>query len=168
MATTTRPANLAAGDSSRDGLRLVSIVLAVIGLLITAYLTWSHISNVQTICPATSTFNCDLVQNSVYSKLGPIPVSYLGLAGYITILAVLLLEPRIPLLTERGKLITLGLTLFGVLFSGYLTYVEAFVLGSWCLWCVGSAIAMTLLFIVSFVRVWRDINSGSDEVEAEE
>jgi uncharacterized membrane protein len=143
---------------TRDVLWMLCIVLASLGLLITAYLTISKFTDTATICPQTSTFNCDLVQNSIYNKVGPIPVAYIGLAGYVTILLVLALEPTIPFLTVRGKLIVFVLTLIGTLFSGYLTSVEAFALHVWCVWCLGSAITMTVLFVVAFIRQWRSMN----------
>jgi uncharacterized membrane protein len=153
----------------RDTLKLLSLVLTLIGLAISGYIVIAELTNTQTACPQTSTFNCDLVQHSLYSKVGPIPVAYLGLGGYIFILLVLLLEGSVPFLAERGKLIVFAVTLFGVLFSGYLTAIEAFVLHAWCLWCVGSAITMTLLFVVSLVRLWRgpaDEDFEDDETEA--
>src|SRR5439155_14064811 len=139
---------------------------ALIGLLIAGYLVLSEATNTQTICPATGAFNCDLVQKSIYSRVGPIPVAVLGLLGYLAILAVLLLESRSGLFAERGKRLVFGMALIGLLFSGYLTAMEAFVLHAWCVWCLGSAITMLLLFIVSFVRLWRAISA--EPVEEEE
>jgi uncharacterized membrane protein len=166
MATTTSSASMAAEGASRDWLKLVSIALSVIGVLIAGYLVVSEATNTVTICPETGAFNCDLVQKSVYSRVGPIPVAVIGLAGYLAILGVLLLESRVELFGERGKLLVFGMTLIGLLFSGYLTAMEAFVLHAWCVWCVGSAITMALLFIVAFVRLWRSISA--EPVDAEE
>ncbi len=165
MATTADSTStaLAGVPATRDWLRWISVALALVGVLISGYLVWSEVTNVATICPQTGGFNCDLVQNSIYSKVGPIPVAVLGLAGYLAILVCLLLETRVPLPVERGRLIIFGLTLIGFLFSLYLTAMEAFVLHAWCVWCVGSAITMTLLFVLSFVRLWREIS----QVEAE-
>jgi len=165
MATTTSAASMAAERASRDWLKLASILLACIGALIAGYLVISEVTNTQTICPETRAFNCDLVQKSIYSRVGPIPVAVLGLAGYLAILGVLLLESRVELFVGRGKLLVFGMTLIGLLFSGYLTAMEAFVLHAWCVWCVGSAITMTLLFIVSFARLWRSIGAGPIEDE---
>jgi uncharacterized membrane protein len=166
MSTTTRSAALAAESSARDWLKVASIVLALSGVLIAGYLVISEATNTQTICPANGAFNCDLVQKSIYSKVGPIPVAVIGLVGYLAILAILLLESRVELFAERGKTIVFGMTLIGLLFSGYLTAMEAFVLHAWCVWCLGSAIVMLLLFGVSFARLWRAISE--DAVEAEE
>lgn len=154
----TATATFSPARTTRDWLKVASIVLTCIGIFISGYVVVTEILNTETLCPKTSTINCDVVQHSVYSKIGPIPVAYLGLGGYVLILLVLLLETRIPFLAARGKMIVFGLTLFGILFSGYLTAVEAFLLHTWCLWCVASAITMTLLFIASFARLWRSMS----------
>jgi len=168
METTASSAHVAAKTApNRDWLKLASIVLAAIGIFIAGYIVYTEIINVDPVCPVNATFDCGVVQHSMYSHLGPIPVAYLGLFGYLLILLVLLLETRIPILALRGRLVVFGLTLFGVLFSGYLTAAEAFALHKWCLWCMGSAVTMLVLFIVSFARVWRDINTLPDDVEAE-
>jgi len=165
MATTTGTVTSARAQASRDWLKAVSIVLSVIGLLISIYLAWAEVTNAQTICPQTGAFNCDLVQKSVYSRIGPIPVAVLGVGGYLAILLALLLETRISLLAERGKLLMFGMTLLGVLFSGYLTAVEAFVLYAWCVWCDASAITMTALFAISFIQLWKSFGAEADEDE---
>src|SRR5258708_6596341 len=161
-------ANVAANRSpNRDWLKWASIVLACIGIFIAGYIVYTEIINVDPACPVNATFDCGVVQHSIYSHVGPIPVAYLGLGGYLLILLVLLLETRIPFLALRGRLIVFGLTLFGVLFSGYLTAAEAFALHKWCLWCMGSAVTMLLLFVASFSRVWRDISIVPDEIDVE-
>jgi uncharacterized membrane protein len=150
-------------------LHTISVVLAVIGLLIASYVAYAKVTDTQTACLSTPGFNCDLVQHSTYSHIGPIPVEFLGMAGYLVILLALLLESRIPFLRARGKFVIFGLTLFGLLFSGYLSYIEGFVLHLWCIECIGSAITMALLFIVSLIRLWKsisvlpDLDEGEDE-----
>jgi uncharacterized membrane protein len=161
--TTTQSVPLA--PVSRDWLKLASVALAIVGVLIAGYLVISEVTNTQTICPAVGAFNCDLVQHSIYSRVGPIPVAVLGLAGYLTILGVLFLESRVTLFAARGTVLVLVMTLIGLLFSGYLTAMEAFVLHAWCVWCLGSAITMLLLFVVSFARLWRSISTVPEEDE---
>lgn len=157
MNTATNTAGVVPTKTSRDWLKIASLVLAIIGTFIAGYLSYTKIFNTEIACANTSVVNCDAVQHSAYAQVGPIPVMYLGLVGYILILLTLVLETRLPFLQTRGRLIVFGLTLFGVLFSGYLTAIEAFVLHQWCEWCVGSAITMTVLFIVSFARLWRSM-----------
>ena len=80
---------------------------------------------------------CEKVQSSVYSKLAGIPVSVLGLAGYIAILASLFVPG------ENGRLAGAVFALSGFGFSVYLTYREVFSIKAICQWCVGSAVIMT-------------------------
>jgi len=156
--TTTASRTTASTTAQRDWLRILSVLLTLIGLGISLYLAYAEVSNTSTVCPEVGAFNCDLVQKSVYSKIGPVPVALLGLVGYIVTLLALLLENRVPLLASRGKMIVFAMALFGVMFSAYLTYIEAFVLYAWCVWCVGSAITMTALFVVSLARLWRSMS----------
>jgi len=60
------------------------------------------------------------------------------------------------------------MTFFGFLYSAFLTSTEAFTLHKWCLWCMGSATAMTALFIVSSVRAWRQFSAVPDDLLLEE
>ena len=53
------------------------------------------------------------------------------------------------------RLATLGMALFGVAFSGYLTYREAFTLHQYCEWCLTSAGLVTILFVLSVIRYVR-------------
>lgn len=167
MATNTaaRTAASASEQGRRDWLALASILLAALGVLIAGYLSWAELTSTPTSCTLTGA-GCDIVQQSAYSKIGPLPVAFLGLGGYVAILGVLLLEARIPFLAQRGRVLVFAMTLFGFLFTGYLTAIEAFVLHAWCQWCIFSAIIMTLLFGISFLRLWRGMNTGT-EVEDE-
>ena len=163
METAKAPAMKSQG-SGRDWLGIAKLVLTIIGVFITGYIFISEAFNTDTICPRNATFNCDLVQHSIYSKIGPIPIIYLGFGAYLVILAILLFQKRVPLLQQRGKMIVFALTLFGFLFSAYLTYIEAFVLQAWCIWCLSSAITMTLLFIVSLIDLWRSVSMPLEDI----
>ncbi|HVO42883.1 MAG TPA: vitamin K epoxide reductase family protein [Aggregatilineales bacterium] len=142
-----------------DWLRVASFVLVMVGLLDSIYISYEHVAGQEVACLQGAGWNCDLVQRSVYSMIGPLPVAYLGLLGYLAIFLVLLFEARIP----RARIVIFGLSLFGLLFSGYLTAIEAFVLHAWCVWCVLSAITMALFFLVAFGRLWQAIYTVPDE-----
>jgi uncharacterized membrane protein len=126
-------------------LRRVMLVLSVIGLGIAIYLTYVHYSGTQPLCTAGG--SCLKVQTSQWSKLVGIPVSLLGLIGYIGIVASLLAPDG-----EEAQLATLGLTLVGFGFSAYLTYRELFSIHAVCEWCASSAVILTLLLIGSVTR----------------
>ena len=126
-------------------LRRVMIGLAVVGLAVAAYLTYVHYAGIKPACTAGT--SCIKVQTSEWSKLDGVPVALLGLIGYVGILATLLLPDR-----EETRLATLGLTLVGCGFSGYLTYRELFSIHAVCEWCASSAVILTILFVSAVVR----------------
>jgi uncharacterized membrane protein len=172
MTTFTTNVSGTATRPMREWLKILSIVGALIGLAITIYLSYTKLFGLQQICAANETFNCELVQNTVYSRIFGIPIQYLGLVGWVAILAALLLETRIAILGRYGKQILAGFTLFGFLYSAYLTSIEAFVIHAWCMWCLANATTMTFVFAVSALRLWRylsrpimleDLDDSDDE-----
>ncbi len=52
-------------------------------------------------------------------------------------------------------MIVFGLTLFGFLFTLYLIYVEVALIKALCPFCLTSQITMTILFILSIIRLAR-------------
>jgi uncharacterized membrane protein len=126
-------------------LRRVMLVLSVIGLGVAIYLTYVHYSGIQPVCTAGG--SCIKVQTSQWSKLAGVPVALLGLIGYVAIVASLLAPDG-----EEAQLATLGLTLVGFGFSGYLTYRELFSIHAVCEWCASSAAILTLLLIGAVTR----------------
>lgn len=140
--------------------------MTLIGVGIGLYLTYVKVADEEAVCVKSDTFDCNSVQTSAYSEMLGIPVAFIGLAAYGTMLGLLLLERRISLVNEYSRVLLFAMTLFGVVYSAYLTYIEAFVLEKWCMWCVASALLMVGLFILSLTRV---LNSFSDEdFEADE
>ena len=75
------------------------------------------------------------------------PVALLGLLGYAAVLVTLLRDD------ETARAATALLALSGAGFSLYLTYVEVFTLEAICIWCVGSAVCMVVLAVLSSLRV---------------
>ena len=129
----------------RFPLRRVMLGLAVIGLGVATYLTIIHYAGIKPACTAGT--SCIKVQSSVWSELDGVPVALLGLIGYIGITATLLAPDR-----DETRLATLGLTLIGFAFSGYLTYRELFSIHAICEWCASSAVILTLLFLSAAYR----------------
>jgi uncharacterized membrane protein len=129
-------------------LRRVMIGLAVVGIGVATYLTYIHYAGINPACTAGQA--CIKVQTSVWSKVAGVPVALLGLIGYIGILGSLLAHDR-----EETRVATLGLTLIGFAFSGYLTYRELFSIHAICEWCVSSAVILTVLFACAVARYLR-------------
>ena len=134
-------------------LRIAIGVLCLVGIGIGTYLTYVHYAGIKVVC--LSSGGCETVQSSAYAKLGGIPVPVLGLAGYIGILASLVI-----LRGELSRMTGFALALIGFLFSAYLTYRELFTIKAICQWCVSSAVIMTLLTILTAIRVLR-VEPGS-------
>jgi uncharacterized membrane protein len=131
-------------------LRRVMLLLAVIGFGVATYLTVVHYVGFSLLACTGGHgghSSCQTVQSSEWSKLAGIPVALLGLIGYIGILGSLLVPDR-----EESRLATLGLTLVGFAFSGYLTYRELYSIHAICEWCVSSAVILTILFACSVAR----------------
>ena len=141
-----------------DWLRWVSLALGVLGALDAGYLTYIKLAHVEAICRGVG--DCEAVNSSIYSQISGIPIAVLGLAAYLAILAILILEPRLTLLQDYGPLAIFGLALTGTLYSAYLTYVELFVIHAVCPYCVASAVLITALFILSVVRLVRGPLAG--------
>ena len=117
--------------------RALTFGVAFIGLAIAGYLTVVHYAGGAPVCAIAH--GCETVQKSSYASLAGVPVALLGLIGYAGILLSLLRDD------EEGRMVTAFLTLLGFGFSAWLTYVEVGRLHAICIWCVGSAICMTIL-----------------------
>lgn len=120
-------------------------LLAIAGLGVAAYLAYVETQAVAAVCGPVG--DCNAVQTSEYAYLFGIPIGVLGVVAYLAILSVWAWsrwqgDPRAPLAL-------LAMTVFGVLFSIYLTYLEPFVIGAVCAWCLTSAVIMALLLMAS-------------------
>ena len=82
-------------------------------------------------------------------QLAGVPVALLGLLTYALIVVALLVR------REEAALVAAALSLTGFGFSAYLTYRELVTIDAVCIWCVASAIVMTLLALVTTVRLLR-------------
>lgn len=128
--------------------RMAIAVLALVGLLVAAYLTLYKLGYLGAI--QCSIGGCETVQSSRFAYFLGMPVAAWGIGAYLAILALALLgvQPRFA----GARWLALALFLLsgvGVVFSAYLTYLEAFVIHAWCQWCVVSAILITLIFLLS-------------------
>ncbi len=141
------------------------IVLSVLGMAIAGYLAYVETQEVAAFCGPVG--DCNTVQSSPYAKLfGVLPVGVLGVLGYIGILGVWFWGRwGSGRFSTYAPLFVLAMTLFGVLFSIYLTYLEPFVIGAVCIWCVSSAVIMTLLMLLSLRPALRVVREYSDAAQ---
>jgi uncharacterized membrane protein len=138
-------------DKSDPILRWASIILAILGTADAIYLLIYKYSSNDRMCLGNG--GCATVNYSPYSEIYGVPVALLGILAYLAILAVLALEPHWKLTEEYGRLTVFGMGLVGVLFSAYLTYIEAYVIHAYCPFCVTSAILITVIFILAIIRL---------------
>ena len=130
------------------------VALSALGVLVSGYLSAKRFTGGSLAC--TRWAECDVVNNSVYAKIYGVPVAFIGLAGYLSLLGLALaaLQATGP---GRRRLLALGfaLPLGGVGFSAYLTYLELYVIEAICVWCVISAVLITLLALLGGLNLWR-------------
>lgn len=134
------------GKKGRSVPRTVLLVLAVLGLLISAYLTWTHFAGLAPICTGGGE-GCETVQSSRYAVLLGVPVALLGLIAYGGLII------SAALWGQAGIYLGFLISLVGTLFSAYLTYLEIFVIGALCQWCLASAAIMPAALICTTLAV---------------
>lgn len=154
-----------AGPRITAGIVTLALVLAMAGMGVAGYLAFENVQGETTVCGVTH--GCSTVQNSKYGKILGIPVSvpgfllYAALAGAAALWLVDAggLRPLITLAAFAG-------VLFGLIFSAYLTYIEAFVLEAWCIFCVVSALTMAALTATWVAVLWLSVRERRREAHA--
>jgi uncharacterized membrane protein len=138
-----------AGKIKISGLHWSHLIVILVGIGVAAYLSFVETSGNKAICGPVG--DCNTVQQSEYAALfGLIPIGILGLAGYALLLITWFgtgLKNRYY--ANLAKLAFFVFALAGTLFSIYLTFLEPFVIGATCIWCLSSAVIMTVLTILS-------------------
>jgi len=132
-------------------LKQVTIALTVLGLLVSIYMTIFKLTNNENMC--IGSHGCSIVNASGYSSIRGIPVAVLGILGYLSILAVLYLERQPGFFQTNGSMILFTLTLIGFLFTVWLVFVEVALIKAYCPFCITSQVAMTIIFILTVIRV---------------
>ncbi len=140
-------------------------LLALIGIVIAGYMSYVEVTRTDAVCGPIG--DCNTVQDSIYAKILGIPVGVVGIFGYLGILLMWLIQTYGPanLRTLATRAIW-AMGWFGILFSIYLTFLEPFVIGASCAWCLSSAVVMSLIFWFSTgpaQATW----STEEEIEAD-
>ncbi|HEX9596584.1 MAG TPA: vitamin K epoxide reductase family protein [Anaerolineales bacterium] len=130
-------------------LRKILMALASIGLLDALYLTWIKLSGEEALCAGVG--DCSTVNASRYSEIAGIPIAVFGGAAYLVMLLILVYKDRVEFLRDNGAMLLVGISLAGVLYSAYLTYIELYVIHAICPYCVLSAIVLVLMLITSIL-----------------
>ena len=128
-------------------------VLSLAGVIVSAVSLQRHYAKSATAyCDFSQKFSCDIVNRSEYSTLLGIPVAVIGVAGY-AMLFVLSIFFRTR---EQIRDWLLGAALAGLGFALYLTYIEAYVLTTWCILCLISLVLISLISVLAGVLKLRN------------
>ena len=135
-------------------LRMGAALLSLLGLFVSVYLYLYKIGLIGTL--ACGTGGCETVQASSWSRFLGVEVALIGVIGYAALLVVSLasLQPRLAGQRWPAALLAV-LAGGGVVFTGYLTYLERFVIHALCRWCVGSASIILATFVVALLELRR-------------
>jgi len=140
-------------------------LLALIGLAVAIYLAFVETSGAEAVCGPVG--DCNAVQQSEWAKLfGVIPIGVIGVAGYAVVLAAwAVARLGSGRLVDWSRVALLAGSVAGVVFSVYLTFLEPFVIGATCMWCLGSAVVVTLLMWLTARpgwAAWRRLREARD------
>lgn len=130
---------------------LLLVVLA--GLGVSLYLAYVEVTLSDAVCGAVG--NCNVVQQSEYARIFGVPIAVLGTATYLVALFLVLLR-RTEYRAQMDALL-LVIALAGTAFSAYLTFLEPFVIGATCVWCLTSAVVMLLLLWLVAPTGWQSV-----------
>ena len=122
-------------------------VLALLGLVVATYLAYVEVTQTAAVCGPVG--ECNVVQTSAYALFLGVPVAVWGVLNYLAV--VVLWTGNRTLAGQWAGLSLLGLlglTVFGTLFSIYLTCLELFAIRAVCSWCLGSAVITTALMLL--------------------
>jgi uncharacterized membrane protein len=131
-----------AGTTSRI-LFLAIAVLSLAGAIVSSVSLERHYAKSATsFCDLSEKFNCDIVNRSEQSEVMGIPVAAIGVVGY----AMLFIFSTFYRSRAETPFRLLIAATAGLVFALYLTYVEAYVLMTWCVLCLTS---LAMIFLIS-------------------
>ena len=138
--------------------------LALAGIFVSLYLTLYKLGIIGEL--SCSIGSCETVNTSKWSRFLGIPVAAWGLVFYLDVFTIALIStlPRFED-TRAFSLVLVAEAAVGVLFSAWLTYLELGVIHAICIWCVTSAVIVTLILLVSIADL-RDFQVANGETAA--
>ena len=128
---------------------LILAALDIIGLAIAAYLSVVELQGGVPACGVIK--GCEEVARSQYSRIAGVPVAVFGVGLSLLLLTLAIAWWRTDLYALL--LAHYGLSLAGVLFEAYFTYLQVFVIGAVCVWCASYGLSLVARFVIALV-VW--------------
>jgi protein-disulfide isomerase len=124
-------------------------LIALVGLFVASYLFVTYTSGAPIVCG--SSHGCDVVRVSQWATMFGIPTPLMGMMFYTSIAALLIARTAMPAYKPKlmYRLTILGVTI-SIIESAFLTFVQAFEIKQFCIWCLVSAVCAALLFIIAW------------------
>jgi len=144
------------------------IILSMFGIADAGYITFEEFAGITPQCQNIPGFDCGAVLDSAWAHIGPFPVSMLGLLFYLTIFALAAAHLVLPSIHKNATYLLSAAATAGFLFTLFLVYLQAFIIGAFCFYCMISAVTSTLIFIVvtSYWLITLRKNNTSTESES--
>ena len=145
MAVSQAPADDLTARRRRRLMSAIALV-SLAGVIVSAISLDHHFATSKSsFCDIGQSFNCDLVNRSAYSTLFGVPVALIGVVGYLVLLSLATVYRQ-----KAEALVLLAITsALGLTFALYLTYIEAHVLGVWCILCLSSLTLILAIAVLS-------------------
>jgi uncharacterized membrane protein len=121
-------------------MRYLIAILALAGVAVSALSLHVHYCSDPQPCSINETWDCGIVNHSPFAEIAGIPVSMIGIAGYLALAGLAFWRQRALLFLAA---------LAGLGFALRLTFIEEFALGVWCLYCVISQVIIALITLLS-------------------
>jgi uncharacterized membrane protein len=127
--------------------RIAALVLSLLGLADSTYLTIAHYQTHALVCLANSVICCSCVTTGPWSNVFGIPVAIFGLAFYVAMTAI-----NLPFMWKSSDVrvawLRLVMAITSIGFVIYLLYVELFIKKYICEYCTGVHIVTFALFVL--------------------
>jgi vitamin-K-epoxide reductase (warfarin-sensitive) len=140
-----------------DRMKYLIAVLAVAGIVVSSMALHIHMMDPAATppCAVTEKFDCGSVNHGKYSVFPPlsfdeqpgaihIPVAVIGIVGY-ALIGIIALMGRLRIVLELARI--------GFFCAAFLSFIEAYVITKWCIYCLISQIIMTVILIVTIVAL---------------
>ena len=138
---------------------IVIALLVLAGLSAAIYVFVTHSLGYELFCPFAT--GCDAVQNSPYAVLFGIPVSLLGMLGFIAYIGLALIGLRSGAATRGYLHSLLVLSVVEVGFTSYMAFLQVAVIRAICSWCMLSAALTVALAVLVMYAVFGRAKSAS-------
>lgn len=140
-----------------DRMKYLITVLAVAGIVVSSMALRVHLMDPSAAppCAVTEKFDCGSVNHGKYSVFPPlsfdeqpgaihIPVAVIGIVGY-ALIGIIALMGRLRVVLELARI--------GFFCAAFLSFIEAYVITKWCIYCLISQIIMTVILLTTIVAL---------------